>query len=90
MKRALLDRLLEYRRAKCPAALVVDLASGRQTLVTDHAVFGDLPLSEHQLDLACRAALDDEFASASGQYFDNDAGRYFAVVDGDHSCNSPQ
>lgn len=59
MKRALLDRLLEYRRAKCPAALVVDLASGRQTLVTDHAVFGDLPLSEHQLDLACRAALDD-------------------------------
>jgi NAD(P)-dependent dehydrogenase (short-subunit alcohol dehydrogenase family) len=27
-------------------------------------------------DILCRAALDDEFASASGQYFDNDARRF--------------
>lgn len=27
-------------------------------------------------DILCRAALDDEFADASGQYFDNDAGRF--------------
>ncbi|MEM6570067.1 MAG: SDR family NAD(P)-dependent oxidoreductase [Planctomycetota bacterium] len=27
-------------------------------------------------DILCRAALDDEFAAASGQYFDNDAGRF--------------
>ncbi|MEM9380663.1 MAG: SDR family NAD(P)-dependent oxidoreductase [Planctomycetota bacterium] len=27
-------------------------------------------------DILCRAALDDAFAAASGQYFDNDAGRF--------------
>ncbi len=27
-------------------------------------------------DILCRAALSDEFAAASGQYFDNDAGRF--------------
>ena len=27
-------------------------------------------------DILCRAALADEFAGASGQYFDNDAGRF--------------
>ena len=27
-------------------------------------------------EILTRAALDDEFASASGQYFDNDAGRF--------------
>lgn len=27
-------------------------------------------------DILCRAALSDEFASASGKYFDNDAGRF--------------
>ncbi len=29
-------------------------------------------------DIICRAALDDDFASASGQYFDNDSGRFAA------------
>ncbi len=29
-------------------------------------------------DILCRAALDDEFADASGQYFDNDSGRFGA------------
>lgn len=28
------------------------------------------------VDILCRAALSDEFAKASGQYFDNDAGRF--------------
>ena len=27
-------------------------------------------------DILCRAALSDEFAAASGQYFDNDSGRF--------------
>ena len=27
-------------------------------------------------DILCRAALDDEFADASGKYFDNDSGRF--------------
>lgn len=34
---------------------------------------GDLRIGA---DLLCRAALSDEFASASGQYFDNDSGRF--------------
>lgn len=27
-------------------------------------------------DILCRAALSDEFATASGQYYDNDSGRF--------------
>ena len=27
-------------------------------------------------EILCRAALSDEFASASGQYFDNDSGQF--------------
>ena len=27
-------------------------------------------------EILCRAALDDEFADASGQYFDNDVGSF--------------
>ena len=27
-------------------------------------------------DILCRAALDEEFAGASGRYFDNDEGRF--------------
>lgn len=30
------------------------------------------------VDILCRAALSDEFADASGRYFDNDAGRFAA------------
>lgn len=29
-------------------------------------------------DILCRAALSQEFADASGQYFDNDSGRFAA------------
>ncbi len=39
--------------------------------------------------ILCKAALDDAFANASGQYFDNDAGRFGqpnpAALDRDHS-----
>lgn len=34
---------------------------------------GDLAIGA---DILCRAALSDEFAGASGQYFDNDSGRF--------------
>ncbi|MDY6836676.1 MAG: SDR family NAD(P)-dependent oxidoreductase [Thermodesulfobacteriota bacterium] len=34
---------------------------------------GDLRIGA---EILCRAALDDEFASASGQYFDNDSGQF--------------
>lgn len=30
-------------------------------------------------EILCRAALDDEFASASGQYFDNDSGQFASL-----------
>ena len=34
---------------------------------------GDLRIGA---EILCRAALADEFAAASGQYFDNDAGQF--------------
>jgi hypothetical protein len=34
---------------------------------------GDLRIGA---DILCRAALEDEFAAASGQYFDNDSGQF--------------
>lgn len=41
-------------------------------------------------DILCKAALDPSFASASGAYFDNDAGRFadpnVAALDSDHSA----
>jgi xanthine dehydrogenase accessory factor len=59
MRRALLDRLLEARTAKRPAALVTDLEDGRQALLADGSVEGDLPLSPDTL-AAARAALADD------------------------------
>ena len=31
-------------------------------------------------EILARAALDDEFGSASGQYFDNDSGRFAPLI----------
>lgn len=59
MKRGLLDRLLAIRAAKRPAALVTELASGRQTLVSGPEVHGDLPLDESLLAMAAQAIADD-------------------------------
>jgi len=45
MKRALLDALLDVRANRVPAALVTDLETGAQALVTAEAVAGDLRLT---------------------------------------------
>lgn len=59
MKRDLLDRLMSIRYAKRPAALVTELASGRQTLVAGAEIHGDLPLDENLLAVAGQAIADD-------------------------------
>ena len=42
------------------------------------------------VDILCRAALSDEFADASGKYFDNDAGHFNqphpAALDAGHAA----
>jgi xanthine dehydrogenase accessory factor len=44
MKRALLDRLLDERAAKHPAALVTEIPGGSQALVTEGGVEGELAI----------------------------------------------
>lgn len=52
MKRATLDALLSLRAVGQPAALVKDLASGRECLITADTSIGDLPV---EADLQTRA-----------------------------------
>jgi xanthine dehydrogenase accessory factor len=59
MRRALLDRLLQARAAKTPAALVTYLEDGRQALLVGGELEGDLPLSPDLL-AAVRGALRDD------------------------------
>ncbi len=49
MKRDILDRLLEARAGKVPVALVTDLGTGLQSLVSHDAVHGGFGLEEHHL-----------------------------------------
>lgn len=61
---------------KGPAVIAVNPASflGSKMVKEAYGVAGnDLGIGA---DILCRAALSDEFAGASGQYFDNDAGRF--------------
>ncbi len=44
MRRAVLDALLAARQARQPAALITDLADGRQTLLSAAGLEGALPL----------------------------------------------
>lgn len=59
MKRALLTKLQAARRAKQPAALVTDTASGAQTLIIDGSASGDLALTPEQLAAAVTAVEQD-------------------------------
>lgn len=49
MKRDILDRLLTARAEKVPVALVTDLTTGLQSLVTHDAVHGGFGFQEHHL-----------------------------------------
>ena len=50
MKKTILDRLQELRKAHTPVALVTDLLSGSQCLVVQETSQGDLKLSSRTLD----------------------------------------
>ena len=61
---------------KGPAIIAVNPASflGSKMVKEAYGVAGkDLSIGA---DILCRAALSDEFASASGRYFDNDSGKF--------------
>ncbi|WP_372882808.1 SDR family NAD(P)-dependent oxidoreductase [Psychromonas sp.] len=63
---------------KGPAIIAVNPASflGSKMVKEAYGVAGgDLRIGA---DILCRAALSDEFATASGKYFDNDSGRFTA------------
>lgn len=60
MKLTLLQRLLELGRASAAAALVTNLTSGTQTLVTRTVREGDLTLSADDLALVLKALDDDQ------------------------------
>lgn len=63
-------------KGKGPAVIAVNPASflGSKMVKEAYGVAGnDLRIGA---EILCRAALSDEFASASGQYFDNDSGRF--------------
>lgn len=59
MKRALLRDLQDARARKRPVAVVTDLASGRQGLVTDGEVTGDLELTPTLLEEVRQRLQDD-------------------------------
>ncbi|MEQ9607851.1 MAG: XdhC family protein [Kiloniellaceae bacterium] len=59
MKRQILDRLQQARADKRPAALVTDLADGRQLLQVDGKTTGDLPLTAAQLAEVAAAVTAD-------------------------------
>jgi xanthine dehydrogenase accessory factor len=60
MKRILLDRLLADRAAKRPAALVTDLADGRQAIVREGDAEGELSLDEAALTEVRRVLRRDD------------------------------
>ncbi len=74
MKRILLERLLAARAAKCPAALVTELASGRQALFSDSKLSGDLALGDEQI-----AALRAAMAADRSAMLDGDEGFFVRV-----------
>jgi xanthine dehydrogenase accessory factor len=66
MKLALLDELLESRRAGRPAALVTHLETGRQVLIDGDRVAGDLAIDDADLATIRRAIDQDRSAPIEG------------------------
>jgi xanthine dehydrogenase accessory factor len=59
MKRALLDRLAALKLAGVPVALITDLSTGMQTLLTDQTQEGGFGLTAAQRDKALRMLAQD-------------------------------
>ncbi|HSR73093.1 MAG TPA: XdhC family protein [Kiloniellales bacterium] len=66
MKQAILDTLLAARRAKRPVALVTNLESGRQALLDEGVVSGELVLGGVVLSQVERALAEDKSGLLSG------------------------
>ena len=66
MKRDILDSLQQARSAKRPVALVTNLESGRQALLDDETVTGELTLGGPVLAQARQAILDNRSATLPG------------------------
>jgi len=75
MKAATLKTLLKARAAKAGTALVTDLESGAQTLITDGVVSGDIDLGP-----ALMRFVEDALAADKGMTADLDGQRYFIQV----------
>ncbi|MEM9292250.1 MAG: SDR family NAD(P)-dependent oxidoreductase [Acidobacteriota bacterium] len=61
-----------------PVILAVNPGSLLATKMVKEAFGTSRGTVDQGADILCRAALDDEFATASGKYFDNDSGRFAA------------
>jgi xanthine dehydrogenase accessory factor len=68
MKIALFHALQEFRGRPCPVALVTELISGRQSLVTADEWLGDLVLPEEMLAGVRRMLAGDESGSLDGLF----------------------
>ena len=75
MKSEILAAVIGARAAKIPAALVTDLESGAQTLVTDGAPAGDIAMTE-----ALRVFVGHALADDRGATLDTGGKRYFIQV----------
>ena len=60
MKRQLLDKLLAARAAKRPVAMVTELESGRQALLSADEIEGELELGRQQLEKARQLLANDQ------------------------------
>lgn len=70
MKRALLQQLLQAKRAKRPLALVTEVETGRQLLLDGEAAEGELPAEPALLHAArARLALDRSGLLEDGRHF---------------------
>jgi xanthine dehydrogenase accessory factor len=75
MKTATLQALLKARADKASVALVTDIESGAQTLVTDGAASGDIELGP-----ALQRFVDDALSADKGMSADLQGVRYFVQV----------
>lgn len=79
MKRGLFDVLQDHRRRRCPVAIVTDVASGAQLLVTADGANGDLSLSAEALSSVLGLLAADRSGFTQG-YFVRSYGPPWTVI----------
>jgi len=68
MKRNLFDILQDHRRRRCPVAVVTDVASGDQSLVTADGANGDLSISAEAQSLVLGLLTEDRSGFTQGYF----------------------